>query len=102
MDATLESRGFLLVLSEHAEQRIKERTSLNRKAARRLLDSFYVKRLAPNDTTKDLRAWLEGKLDTRDAWKSSGIVNGVLWIISGFTVVTVIPVPKYLEVPPRN
>lgn len=88
-------------LSRHAEDRMKERNGLTRKAARRMAEKVWLEGVCREDTRGQLRKWLDQVYDKNCMYygrdRELRLHGDSLYVYgSGNTLVTVLKLPKPL------
>lgn len=83
-----------VIVSDHAEQRIRKRMGVKRKAVQKIAERAYTEGLDYSDANGSLKDYLGYLYATRSEKERYKVWNQMLFIYSGRVLITVTPVPK--------
>lgn len=86
-----------VTITKHAEQRLKERVGLNKKALQRAAETAYDKGIKHQETTGNLNKWVTSLYFNNCTANNIRLHNGKAWIFAGQKLITVIQVPASLQ-----
>ncbi len=86
-----------VIITKHAEQRLKERVGLNKKALQRAAEAAYSKGIRHQETTGNLKKWVTSLYFNNKAANNIRLYNGKAWIFAEQKLITVIQVPASLQ-----
>ena len=84
-------------ITKHAEQRLKERVGLSKKALQRAADTAFEKGIRHNETIGDLNKWVTSKFFQNTNANNIRLYNDKAWIFAGDRLITVIQIPASLK-----
>ena len=82
-------------ITKHAEQRLKERVGLNKKALQRAADTAFEKGIRHNETIGDLNKWVTSKFFQNTNANNIRLYNDKAF--AGDRLITVIQIPASLK-----
>lgn len=86
-----------VIVTRHAEKRLKERIGLSKKALQRAAETAYDKGVKHHETTGNLNKWVTSLYFNNCAANNIRLYNDKAWIFAGQNLVTVIQVPASLK-----
>lgn len=86
-----------ITITKHAEQRLKERVGLNKKALQRAAEAAYDKGIKHQETTGSLKKWVTSLYFNNKAANNIRLYNEKAWIFTDQKLITVIPMPVSLK-----
>ena len=92
----IESEVFYLLITKHAQKRLKERCGLNKKAAERLANLAYEHGMKHNETTGNLRKWVDNQYFYNETANNIRLYGDKAFIFSGYKLITVLQIPHNL------
>ena len=88
----LESEAVTLIITKHAQKRLKERCGLNKKASERLAKLAYEHGIGHGETTGNLRKWV----DSQYFYNEIRLYGDKAFIFSDYKLITVLQIPHNL------
>ena len=82
-----------LVITKHAYTRLKERNGWSKRAANRMIQKVYQNGLRPNQVKGYLKEWVNNKAGYSKEGEEFILFGEKLYIFSGNTMLTVLPIP---------
>ena len=82
-----------LIISKHAYARMKERNGWSKKTATRMIQKVYQNGLRPDQIKGYLKGWVNNKAGYSKEGEEFVLFGEKLYIFSGNTMLTVLPVP---------
>lgn len=86
-----------VVITIHAEKRLKERLGLQKKALQRAADTAYDKGIKHSETTGNLNKWITKLYFQNKNANNIRLYNDKAWIFAGMNLVTVLQIPSSLK-----
>lgn len=86
-----------VTITKHAEQRLKERVGLSKKALQCATEAAYNKGVKHQETTGNLKKWVTSLYSNNKAANNIRLYNGKAWINAEQKLITVIQVPALLQ-----
>lgn len=92
----LESEAVTLIITKHAQKRLKERCGLNKKASERLAKLAYEHGIKHNETTGNLRKWVDSQYFYNETANNIRLYGDKAFIFSDYKLITVLQIPHNL------
>lgn len=86
-----------VIVTRHAEKRLKERMGLSKKSCKRATETAYYKGLRHKETVGNLNKWVTSLYFTNRVANNIRIYGDKAWIFAGRTLLTVLQVPNSLK-----
>lgn len=86
-----------VIITKHAEERLKERIGLGKKALQRAAEAAYEKGVKHSETTGNLNKWVTSLYFRNPEANNIRLYNDKAWIFAGQKLITVIQVPASLK-----
>lgn len=86
-----------VILTKHAEMRIRERSGLNKKAAKRIAMSAYNRGISHKDTKGNLNKWVTSVYFNSPHECVVKLYGDKAFIFRGNTLITVLQIPSNLR-----
>lgn len=86
-----------VTITKHAQQCLKKRVGLNKKALQRAAETAYAKGIRHQETTGNLKKWVTSLYFNNQAANNIRLYNGKAWIFAEQKLITVIQVPASLQ-----
>lgn len=91
-----ESEAVTLIITQHAQKRLKERCGLNKKASERLAKLAYEHGIKYNETTGNLRKWVDSQYFYNETANNIRLYGDKAFIFSDYKLITVLQIPHNL------
>lgn len=85
-----------MVVTKHAQKRLKERCGLSKKAAERLANLAYEHGMKHSETTGNLRKWVVSQYFYNETANNIRLYGDKAFIFRGYTLITVLQIPHNL------
>ena len=85
-----------MLITKHAQKRLKERCGLSKKAAERLANLAYERGMKHSETTGNLRKWVDNQYFYNETANNIRLYGDKAFIFSGYKLITVLQIPHNL------
>ena len=87
----------MVVVTKHAEKRLRERMGLGKKAVQRAAETAYEKGIKHAETTGNLNKWITSLYFNNKTANNIRLYNDKAWIFAGKNLITVLQIPASLK-----
>lgn len=85
-----------MIVTKHAQKRLKERCRLSKKASERLANIAYEQGMRHNETTGNLRKWVDSLYFYNETANNIRLYGDKAFIFCDYKLVTVLQIPHTL------
>lgn len=93
---SIESEVFSLVVTKHAQKRLKERCGVNKKSADRMAKKAYELGMTHSETTGNLKKWVDSLYFYNETANQIRLYGDKAYIFHNEKLITVIQIPHNL------
>lgn len=86
-----------VIVTKHAEKRLRERMGLGKKAIQRAAETAFDKGIKHCETTGNLNKWVTSLYFNNETANNIRLYNDKAWIFAGKNLVTVLQIPASLK-----
>lgn len=86
-----------VIVTKHAEKRLRERMGLGKKAVQRAAETAYEKGIKHSETTGNLNKWVTSLYFNNKTANNIRLYNDKAWIFAGQNLITVLQIPASLK-----
>lgn len=87
----------MVIVSKHAEKRLKERLGLQKKSIQRAAEIAYTKGIKHDETNGNLNKWITSVYFNNTAANNIRLYNDKAWIFTDNRLITVLQIPSSLK-----